>query len=68
MGAYSWKCKGCSQDLVEDELVRLNGCVGEYDGYGRAGGFDYAGDSCGMSEPVAWHQYCYDWAKGEFRP
>lgn len=60
MGMFSWKCKGCGRELVEGERVRLNGCKGEYDGYGRAGGFDYDGE-----DPVAWHQRCYKKATTE---
>lgn len=55
MGFFSFECRGCDQDLVEGELVRLDGCKGEYDGYGRAGNFEY-----GYGEPVAWHQLCYN--------
>lgn len=56
MGMFSFECKGCDQELVMDEEVRLNGCNGIYDGYGRAGNYDFSGD---YSEPVAWHQKCY---------
>ena len=55
MGMFSFECKGCDQELKMDEEVRLNGCKGIYDGYGRAGNFDYDGGG----EPVAWHQKCY---------
>lgn len=51
---FSWCCKGCGHELHMNELVRMDGCVGEYDGYGRAGNFDY--DS---GDPVCWHEYCY---------
>jgi hypothetical protein len=54
MGMFSWKCKGCGHELKEGEYVRLNGCVGEYDGYGRAGGFSYDDE-----EPSCWHVRCY---------
>jgi hypothetical protein len=57
MGMFSWECKGCHQELIQGELVRLNGCGGEYDGYGNAGGFDYC--NSGSGDPVAWHQKCY---------
>lgn len=57
MGMYSYVCKGCGQELVEEELVRLNGCTGEYDGYGRAGGFSSHGEQC-----VAWHELCFQQA------
>ena len=55
MGMFSFECKGCDQELKMDEEVRLNGCKGIYDGYGRAGSFDFDGGA----EPVAWHQKCY---------
>jgi len=58
MGMFSYVCKGCGQELIEGELVRLNGCKGEYDGYGRAGGFE----SLGSSNVVAWHDRCYQQA------
>ena len=51
---FSWCCKGCGHELHMDELVRMDGSVGVYDGYGRAGNFDYQGD-----DPVCWHEYCY---------
>jgi hypothetical protein len=57
MGYFSWECKGCNQELISGELVRLNGCNGEYDGYGNAGGFEYA--NSGSGDPSAWHQKCY---------
>lgn len=53
MGMFSWVCKGCGEELISREIVRLDGCVGEYDGYGSAGSFDHCGD------PVAWHQRCW---------
>lgn len=56
MGMFSWCCKGCGGELKSNEFVRLNGCVGEYDGYGGAGLFDY--NSC-CEEPIAWHEFCY---------
>ena len=56
MGMFSWCCKGCGHEIHEGELVRMNGCVGIYDGYGRAGGFDYQGAS---GEPSCWHECCY---------
>jgi len=54
MGMFSWECKGCNQELVTDELVRLDGCKGVYDGYGRAGNHEWA-----EFDPAAWHQKCY---------
>lgn len=56
MGMFSFCCKGCGHELHEQELVRMNGCVGEYDGYGCAGGYNY-GDS--RNEPSCWHEACY---------
>lgn len=55
MGMSSYCCKGCGHELKEGELVRLNGCVGDYDGYGRAGGFDHLEGGT----PIAWHNRCY---------
>lgn len=55
MGYFSFECKGCNQDLVEGEEVRLNGCKGEYDGYGGCG----TGDGCVDHSPAAWHKLCY---------
>ena len=57
MGFFSWKCKGCSEELCEGEKVRLNGCKGKYDGYGSAGGYDYG--ETGGENPIAWHEVCY---------
>lgn len=57
MRMFSWACKGCGHDLKTDELVRMNGCKGLYDGYGgNTGGFDM--DNC-EGEPVCWHERCY---------
>lgn len=60
MGMFSWKCKGCGHELKTGEYVRMNGCVGEYDGYGRAGGFEYENE-----EPSCWHVRCYKAASTE---
>lgn len=54
MGMFSWKCKGCGEEIISDEAARLDGCAGIYDGYGRCGSYDHSGDA-----PVAWHQFCY---------
>lgn len=54
MGMFSWECKGCNQELVTGEMVRLNGSRGEYDGYGGLGGCN-----CEDYDPAAWHQKCY---------
>ena len=57
MGMFSWACKGCGHDLKADELVRMNGCKGRYDGYGgNSGGFDH--ENCD-DDPVCWHERCY---------
>jgi len=57
MGMFSWCCKGCGHELKADELVRMNGCKGTYDGYGgNSGGFD--SENCD-GEPVCWHERCY---------
>jgi len=70
MGMFSWCCKGCGHELHEGELVRLNGCEGQYDGYGGVGGrsgssreYDY-GSGSGSCDfelyPSAWHVRCYN--------
>ena len=51
------------------ERVRLDGCVGHYDGYGRAGDFAYEDrgyldganwvNGNPVREPVAWHEACF---------
>jgi hypothetical protein len=55
MGNFSWKCKGCGEELIEGELVRMNGSVGTYSGYGQAGDYEYHG----CCQPAAWHEFCY---------
>jgi hypothetical protein len=62
MGMFSWVCKGCGEELVHDEVVRLDGNVGVYDGYGRAGRYDHH-----SGDPVAWHEACYKKASGAQR-
>lgn len=62
MGMFSWKCKGCGHELKSNELVRMNACVGEYSGYGSAGGFEY---SSSYNEPSCWHVLCYNKASVE---
>jgi hypothetical protein len=65
MGMFSWCCKGCGHELKADELVRMNGCKGTYDGYGgNSGGFD--SDGCEV-EPACWHEACYRKATQEER-
>jgi hypothetical protein len=62
MGMFSWLCKGCGHELKTNELVRMNACVGEYSGYGSAGGFEYSGS---YNEPSCWHVLCYNKASVE---
>jgi hypothetical protein len=62
MGMFSFVCKGCGRELKQNEIVRLNGCVGEFDGYGRAGDFEYSGS---YDEPRAWHEKCFQEATPE---
>ena len=57
MGMFSYICKGCGQEIVTGEWCRFNGGTGEYDGYGRCGGFD--NENSYPDNPVAWHEYCY---------
>lgn len=66
MGFFSWKCKGCGEEICEPEIALVktdNGITwGSYDGYGRAGMWDYNDEG---KEPVIWHKYCYDHATPE---
>ena len=70
MGMFSWKCKGCGDELCCPEYVRIEGEKGAYDGYGRAGAFDWGVflDASGyergrkMPCPVAWHELCFQQA------
>ena len=57
MGMFSWTCKGCGRELVQDERVRLMGCKGDYDGYGGVPGFD--GSDFYPDAPACWHERCY---------
>ena len=66
MGMFSWACKGCGHDLKPDELVRMNGRKGNYDGYGGNGAFDWE-DAEDDSEPACWHERCYRKATEEER-
>lgn len=50
---FSWECKGCGYELIQPELVRLNGQIQEYDGYGGSATNDSNYD------PSAWHDRCY---------
>jgi hypothetical protein len=65
MGMFSWVCKGCGQELCEPEigLVKFNEyniASGEYDGYGRFGGFE-----TNSMSPAVWHLKCYQEATPE---
>jgi len=62
MGMFSYICKGCGQELIECELVRLNGYKGEYDGYGRAVS-DFGKFKSDGEDVIAWHERCYKTAK-----
>lgn len=53
MGMFSWKCKGCGHELIQPELVRLNGSLQTYDGYGGSAAND------GNYDPSGWHDRCY---------
>lgn len=66
MGMFSWKCKGCSAEICCPELVRIEGLIGAYDGYGRVTNEDsdlvwqYGGwTEDGRNEPDAWHVVCF---------
>ena len=62
MGMFTWCCKGCGDELIMDEKVRIAGISGTYDGYGRVNeedGGEY--DTQGEDRPC-WHQRCYDQA------
>ncbi len=61
MGMFSWLCKGCGDEICCPELVRMDGQLGAYDAYGRAGEYEYPGwVRDGRNEPVAWHAVCFD--------
>lgn len=60
MGMFSWKCKGCKEEIISGERARFDGCKGEYGGYGDCGNFHYS-----SGEPVAWHEFCYQKATPE---
>lgn len=59
MGMFSWECNGCSEELCATELVRINGYVGNYDGYGRCDGYD---PMDGYGPIVCWHERCFQLA------
>mgnify|MGYP003660736063 CR=1 FL=1 len=69
MGMFSWICKGCGDELCCPEIVLIDGHVGAYDGYGRAGEFsfdEFIAKRGGWDKydeipnPVAWHEVCFD--------
>lgn len=53
MGMFSWNCKGCGHELIQGEVVRLNGQTQEYDGYGGSAAANNNYD------PSAWHNRCF---------
>ena len=72
MGLFSWKCKGCDHsikspyDIPEgweymNEAVFLQEheppIVGDYDGYGRVGGYDI---KMVTDHPEMWHKKCWE--------
>jgi hypothetical protein len=73
MGMFSWNCKACgfsmrdchncSEDNWMGQVVIMtkggSRAVGSYDGYGRAGGFDFA-EMGGGEEPCCYHQACWE--------
>ncbi len=50
---YSYCCNGCGHELHQEELVRLDGATGIYDGYGGIGIFGENHATC------CWHEACY---------
>ena len=71
MGFFSWNCEGCKHPLIsryalEENNEWMNDVViltpdgsviqGEYDGYGRAGEYDYGDDG---GEPQVYHKACW---------
>jgi hypothetical protein len=79
MGLFSWNCKSCGHPALshsatdaginawmEDVVVlSKDGSrnFGKYDGYGRAGHWDYngeEGDDCGGGEPCLYHRACWE--------
>jgi len=74
MGMFSWKCKGCGDELCCPELVRIDDHVGAYNGYGvveMSEGkswdvFDRSNPNETYSRcPNAWHQLCWQVARDE---
>lgn len=60
MGMFSWKCKGCGLELHQQELVRLNGTKGIYDGYGGTHNAPF--NDLMWNQTRAWHEACYQQA------
>jgi hypothetical protein len=73
MGLFSWNCKGCGHPaLSKDATSPINAWMkqvviieksgdrhsGEYDGYGRAGSYDYAGGD--GADPCLRHEACWE--------
>tara|TARA_R110000824_G_scaffold304530_1_gene492337 strand:+ start:2363 stop:2695 length:333 start_codon:yes stop_codon:yes gene_type:complete len=69
MGFSSWNCKGCNESIkapdgIPTSIAWQNQCVllepngsiiiGQYDGYGNVGHWEYDG-----SEPEMWHNKCW---------
>jgi hypothetical protein len=57
MTLFRLLCKGCVQPLKKGQVVRLNGCTGEYRGNGRAGSFD--AELLNDYSIIAWHEECF---------
>ena len=57
MGMFSWECKGCGHEMHGGELVRMNGHVCEYDGYGNGHN----------DEPICWHEICFQRANEGYK-
>ena len=72
MGLFSWECKHCGHSIKSpyqipegweymNEVVFLQEheepVIGDYDGYGRIGGYDI---QIMTSEPELWHHKCWE--------
>lgn len=70
MGFFSWNCKCCGESIkapygIPKPIVWQNQCVvlepngstiiGDYDGYGRVGSWEYED-----GEPEMWHLKCWE--------
>jgi hypothetical protein len=62
MGMFSWKCKGCGEEICSPEIALVkapNGITwGEYNGYGEVGMYNV--QESWPDEPAMWHRVCYD--------